>query len=304
MKPGAGSLLAAVKSEGLLLTLEHSTFNPAHRFVAVDWSGALDAGTQRRSIWLADCRLNDRDSTGKLDALELRSGESRSAVEAFLLGAVAATPALVAGLDFSFSYPAPFLEQLGCSDVFQFWDRVAAEGELWLTQPHAHFWGRGKVARPAGHVAPEWFGYRQTELAAKTGNVLPRSSFQIGGAGAVGTGAVRGIPMLARLRRAGFHVWPFDPPGLPLLVEIYPRLLTGPVIKSSAPARAAYLARADFAALPDPVRASAEASEDAFDALVSAWRMREQARAFKQLAWPLDARTRLEGAIWRPNAAG
>ncbi len=264
------------------------------RFLAIDWSGAIDPGAQRRGIWIAEC-------TRHPSPVQLGSGESRVAVEAYLLRAAAETPRLVAGLDFSFSFPAPFLDELGCADAFAFWDRLSAEGEHWLSQPHAHFWGRGKVPRPPGHVAPQWFGYRQTELNAKSGNILPRSSFQIGGAGAVGTGSLRGIPMLARLRRAGFHVWPFDPPGLPLLVEIYPRLLTGPVIKSRAAARAEYLAREEFAALPDAVRAAASASEDAFDALISALRMREYAARWTELAWPPDPRTRLEGAIWRPG---
>ncbi len=233
--------------------------------------------------------------------MALGSGEGRAAFERSLLRAAAHTPELVAGLDFSFSYPAAFLDQLGCADAPAFWDRVAAEGERWLNEPHPHFWGRGRVGRPAGHVAPGWFGYRRTELKAKSGNTLPRSSFQIGGAGAVGTGSLRGIPMLARLRAAGFSIWPFDPPRLPLLVEIYPRLLTGPVVKSSLAARAEYLGRPEFAELPSRVRAAAEGSEDAFDALVSAWRMREHAADWAALAWPLEEPMRREGAIWRPH---
>ncbi len=265
------------------------------RFLAVDWSGALDPAAQRRGIWVADCWRDDRLP------IQLRSGESRAAVELLLLQAAAHTPELVAGLDFSFCYPAPFLDQLGCADAPAFWDCVAADGERWLTEPHPHFWGRGRVGRPDGHVAPQWFGYRQTELDAKTGNTLPRSSFQIGGAGSVGAGSLRGIPMLARLRAAGYSIWPFDPPHLPLLVEIYPRLLTGPVVKSSPSARTEYLARGEFAALPDPVRLAAQASEDAFDALVSAWRMRQHGAAWTALTWPPDQRTQREGAIWRPR---
>ena len=283
---------------------------PSTRWIAIDWSGALDAGAQRRGIWLADCRLNDRDDFGALQPVTLRSGESRAEVERFLLDAASAEPTLVAGLDFSFSYPEAFLDQLGCADAPAFWERVAEDGESWLAAdaaarqppaPHAHFWGRGKVSRPAGHLAPSWFGYRQTELAAVSSGRLPRSSFQIGGAGAVGTGSLRGIPMLARLRRAGYHIWPFDPPRLPLLVEIYPRLLTGPVVKSSREARAAYLARPAYASLPPAALAAALASEDAFDALLSAWRMREHAAAWPTLPWPPDPRTRREGAIWRPD---
>ncbi|MEX0750548.1 MAG: hypothetical protein WD359_07030, partial [Dehalococcoidia bacterium] len=61
------------------------------------------------------------------------------------------------------------------------------------------------------------------------------------GAGAVGTGSLRGMPMLHRLHAAGMHIWPYDDPGYPLVIEIYPRLLTGPVRKSSPQARARYI---------------------------------------------------------------
>lgn len=59
-----------------------------------------------------------------------------------------------------------------------------------------------------------------------------KSVFLIGGAGAVGTASVRGMPALLRLARAGFSIWPFDQPGWPQAVEIYPRVLTGPVVKT------------------------------------------------------------------------
>src|SRR5205085_2351508 len=51
----------------------------------------------------------------------------------------------------------------------------------------------------------------------------PKSVFQLVGAGQVGTGSLRGIPFLPRLRER-FAIWPFDEPRLPLVVEVYPRL--------------------------------------------------------------------------------
>ena len=47
---------------------------------------------------------------------------------------------------------------------------------------------------------------------------------------------------LRELQDAGFSVWPFDPPRLPLVVEIYPRWLTGPVndVPGSSAGRARY----------------------------------------------------------------
>jgi hypothetical protein len=206
------------------------------RYLAIDWSGALDPAYQRKGIWIADLWLNDLNLDTLPQPPTLRSGESRVAVEALLIKIAQQTPATIAGIDFSFSYPQAFLHQLGCRSALELWDHITREGENWLTTPHPCFWGRGKGSRrPDGHLAPDWRGYRQTELQARSGNDLPRSSFQIGGAGAVGTGSLRGIPMLPRLRQAGWSIWPFDPPSLPLLVEIYPRLLTGPVVKSSPP---------------------------------------------------------------------
>jgi hypothetical protein len=49
------------------------------------------------------------------------------------------------------------------------------------------------------------------------------------------------MPMLRRLRAQGFAVWPFDAFSMPLLVEIYPRVFTGNVVKSNPVARQHYL---------------------------------------------------------------
>jgi hypothetical protein len=265
--------------------------------LAIDWSGALAPAVQRRSIAVA-CA----DVSG--GAVTLRRGLLRGEVEAEVAALGRSGAQVVAGLDFSFSLPEHFLEQQGCASAPQLWALVQAEGERWLREPgHPHFWGRRKGERqPAGQRAPQWLGYRACERAAALGRRLPGSTFQIGGAGAPGTGSLRGMPMLARLRAAGWSVWPFDLPRLPLLVEIYPRLLTGPVVKSDPTARTQYLAGPEYAGLPDAVRAEAAASEDAFDALVSALVMRGHAAEFARLRRAQDRRTLLEGAIWRPGA--
>ena len=85
--------------------------------------------------------------------------------------------------------------------------------------------------RPAGQEQ-----FRRTEATiAAVGGIRPKSTFQIGGAGSVGTGSVRGFPILARLRAGGFTIWPFDvAPTPPVAVEIYPRALTGAVVKRDA----------------------------------------------------------------------
>ncbi|HKO17268.1 MAG TPA: hypothetical protein VJU82_00120, partial [Acidobacteriaceae bacterium] len=114
-----------------------------------------------------------------------------------------------------------------------------------------------------------------------------------------------------RLHEAGFRVWPFEHPALgagqgearPLLVEIYPRLLTGEVHKGNAKARQEYLAkkrREDpaYRSLSATVMTRARGSEDAFDALVSVMEMVERRESFLALRKAKDKVTLLEGAVW------
>lgn len=130
----------------------------------------------------------------------------------------------------------------------------------------------------------------------------PKSVFQIGGAGAVGTGSLRGMEHLATLAAADCSIWPFDPPGWPRVVEIYPRLLTGKVHKSRHRERLGHLEE-HFAALPEPWRERAAGSEDAFDAAVSALRMADGTDALVCLERAdEDSPELLEGEIWIPPA--
>ena len=147
---------------------------------------------------------------------------------------------------------------------------------------------------------------------ARIAGIAPKSVFQIGGAGAVGTASLRGMPGLLRLREAGFRIWPFDAPELrrvPMVVEIYTRLMTGAVNKSSEAARTAYLAnkrkgRDLFAGLSRSVLAKARGSEDAFDALVSAMVMVEHRSEFVGLKRTRDEVIRMEGHTWVPGLVG
>jgi len=109
---------------------------------------------------------------------------------------------------------------------------------------------------------------------------------------------------LLTLRRAGFSIWPFDPPSLPLVLEIYPRSFTGSVLKSSAHAREAYL-RTHLAEFPQAVLALASASEDAFDALCSVIAMERQRAEFTRLTQAQNSDALLEGSIFpgRPLTA-
>ncbi len=94
-----------------------------------------------------------------------------------------------------------------------------------------------------------------------------------------------------------------------MVVEIYTRLMTGAVNKSSEAARTAYLAQrqresALYAGLSRGVLAKAKASEDAFDALVSAMVMVEHRGEFAGLRRTEDEVFRMEGQTWVPGVEG
>ena len=242
------------------------------------------------------------------------------------------TPRMVVGFDFTFSYPAWFLRELGIASAPEFWRLVAdGQGERWLHKDceDGRFWGRvgsrrhgKKPAEFCGEHAHRMLRRAETVLKvraemtdplqiARIAGIAPKSVFQIGGAGAVGTASLRGMPGLLRLREAGFRIWPYDAPSVkkPMVVEIYTRLMTGAVTKSSEVARTAYLAKkrnenALFAGLSRGVMVKARASEDAFDALVTALVMVEHRREFAGLRRTEDEVFRMEGQTWVPGLVG
>lgn len=257
------------------------------RTVAVDWSGnAAGAG---RTIWVAQV------AGGELRFLE--NGRGREEVARLLVDWAADDPELVIGLDFAFSLPAWYLRAAGLASARELWKLAAADGERWLAAGETPFWGRPGRKRPdLGDRAH----FRATELAAPaTAGIRPKSAFQVGGAGAVGTGSIRGMAILWMLHDAGFSIWPFDRPRRPCVVEIYPRLLSGPVRKSSPDARRSYLERSGLVE-NRAMRGLAASTEDAFDAAVSAiamWRHRDDLLSLRE---PADELALLEGLIWSP----
>jgi hypothetical protein len=261
----------------------------------------------------------------------LEAGRTREELVEWLIEMARETPRMVVSLDCCFSFPAWFLAEHGCATVFEFWKKVAdGQGERWLAREceevarDVRFWG-------APHKRPEEFcganlhrSMRFTDMdnkitpkmlegdperAAKVRGITPKSPFQIGGSGSVGTGSLRAMPHLLKLHKAGFRVWPFEAARLnattsqPLLVEMYTRLMTGAVKKSNAEARKVYLAAkkndAVYAGLSRAVMTKALGSEDAFDALVSCLEMVRWRSEFSGLKATKDETLRLEGITWR-----
>jgi len=265
---------------------------PSERVVAVDWSGRAETAGQRRHIWAAEVAAGT--------VVAVTGGRTRAGVVEHLVALACEHARLVVGLDFSFSFPHWWMAVRGWQDGPAAWSAAEREGEGWLDRCAPPFWGRpGRCAPPLDPHRP---ALRATEADVQaTSGARPSSTFQIGGAGAVGTASVRGMPMLARLRAAGFRVWPFDAPGFPLVVEIYPRVLTGPVRKSDPVARRRLLARR-FPDLDPALAQISGASEDAFDATVSALVMAAHAPELAALPHLTDRLSRAEGRVWRPSA--
>jgi hypothetical protein len=258
------------------------------RFIAIDWSGAK-SGCEKK-IWLAEAREEN--------LVRLECGRDREGVAEHLIELARDPPGLVAGFDFGFSAPAWFVRKLGAASAPDLWALACTEAENWLSDGMPPFWGGGRGPRPV-LPRPEDH-YRLSDMAlAPVGGIQIKSLFQVGGSGSVGTGSLRGWPVLHRLRSAGFSVWPFDRPELPLVVEIYPRLLTGPVNKSRRETREAYVEK-HFPDLAAAIREKAISSEDAFDAAVSALRMASELDC-ESLPAVTDADILLEGVIWHPN---
>lgn len=258
----------------------------APRVLAIDWSGAKSGA--RRKIWLAEAR------NGQLVRLE--NGRNRGEIAEHLLGELERDPRLLVGLDFAFSLPAWYLRDRDLTTATELWQLAEREAEAWLEDCEPPFWGR------PGRVKPELPSqFRRTDASVQpVGGIRPKSPFQIGGAGAVGTGSLRGMPMLQRLSEAGYRVWPFDRAEPPALVEIYPRVLTGAVVKSNPKARAEYL-DARFPELSVRHRSLAASSDDALDAAVSAVILSREAAAVTALDAATDPVELLEGRIWCPD---
>ena len=300
------------------------------RVVAVDWSGDKGPG-QRKKLWAGVWTAAGAGNAGRV---QLESGRTREELIGWLVELGRETPRMVVGVDCCFSFPAWFLEEHGCGTVFEFWRKVAeGKGEEWLHREceDARFWGVAG-GRRNGKRPEEFCGdglrrmMRVTDYenkiaarmeggdparAAKVFGITPKSPFQIGGSGSVGTGSLRAMPWLMKLREEGFRVWPFEFAALgarprPLLVEMYTRLLTGAVKKSNPAARREYLLAkkrvdAAYAGLSRAVMVKALASEDAFDALVCCMEMVRWREEFAGLRATRDAVLRLEGITWRPG---
>ena len=144
--------------------------------------------------------------------------------------------------------------------------RSSGTGPASSTRP-----GRRSTAAKGTTAPPLDRRYRVTERRLREQGLRCGSTFQVRGPGLGGDGHPArpsppgrpgsGRPAHLAVRSRG--------PG-PTVAEVYPRMFTGPVVKSRADARAAAWAGAEIAGADRAGRAGRSPSEDAFDAAVTA----------------------------------
>ena len=224
------------------------------RYVVVDWSANSTPKRGRDSIWIA---LFDGLRT-TVENHSTRAGAERRLGDIVDDGSDRRT---LIGVDFSLGYPTGTGVAFGvdgepwCSTMSMITEmivddeqnannrfEVAAALNERMTGVAAPFWGcpPARTSPTLGSTKPASFGpvdeWRVVEQRLRGDGSQPFSSWQLLGAGAVGSQTLLGVPMVHRLlrREQGLvHVWPFttglrapvaDDPTV-VIVEVWPSML-------------------------------------------------------------------------------
>lgn len=227
------------------------------RVVVADWSSAAAPSPPRESadaIWIG---VSDAGGT------TARYCRTRAEAETVLRELIANQPTgarLLIGFDFPMGYPAGFAARLtGSAQARAVWNWLArhirddgrnannrfavADAINWRLGGRGPFWGR-----PAGAGLAFLPARKEVDYAALGLNERRQVEQLVPGAqpvwkcyttGSVGGQALVGLPLIDRLAALpGVAVWPFDPPGSPVvLAEVYPSLLRRPVRAAGDPIR-------------------------------------------------------------------
>lgn len=151
------------------------------RVFAADWTGAREPV---RNLWLAEAE------PGCLH--DVREFDARQTLTTHLLAIASDTEEMFVGLDFAFSLPAWFLDEVGAATHEDLWRHMADHADEWLA-PRDPFWGN--AGRPP---ISEEFRRTERDVGSRIGK-RPTSPFKLVGADQVGRGSLRGMLALAEL---------------------------------------------------------------------------------------------------------
>ncbi len=215
------------------------------RIAILDWSAAGKPKTGRDSIWLGITDAFGTETKNIPTRLLAESALSQLIEESQTTG-----KRLLIGVDFALSAPKGFTERVtGTAHPFALWSflreriiegpdnftnyrDVAAEmnaafdedGPFWGNTTRQDILGlpRTKPPLPQGIET-----YRRTEVIARHEGAMPKTLWQLAGAGAVGAQSLTGMAMLSRLKAVhpAIKVWPFEAPDLITVAEVYPSLI-------------------------------------------------------------------------------
>ena len=233
----------------------YDTVPPFDTVIVVDWSAAnvpSPAKASADAIWMGVARGGDA---------QVSYHRTRAAAEV-ALGAVLDTEAqagrrVLTGFDFPLGYPSGFAARLtGTPSARAVWDWLEAHLVIGPDNRsnrfelaagiNARFGGAGPFwGRPAGLDLPalpvrKLVDYAALGLAERRAvdGVVPRAQpvWKLYTTGSVGSQALTGLPMIARLaRRKGCAVWPIEgADGALVLAEVYPSLLARDVAHAVA----------------------------------------------------------------------
>ena len=205
----------------------------------VDWSASAKPSPARPSadaIWVGICNGSDE---------RVAYLRTRAAAETLLRDLITTGNWLI-GFDFPMGYPTGFAQRLtGQATAPAVWDwleariedtpenrnnrfQVAAEMNRQLGG--GPFWGR-----PANLALPDLPARKLVDYPAlglperrAVERLVPSAQpvWKLYTTGSVGSQALMGLPLIARLSRlSGVAVWPFQPPERVTLAEVYPSLL-------------------------------------------------------------------------------
>ncbi len=220
----------------------------------VDWTGGGDTGPtpKKDAIWMA------RAAGGHADAPEYVRNRliARDRLAEEIQKTLDAGERLMIGFDFPFGYPQGFARHItGSDDPFALWQWITDRaGDLKDGKNRFDLAAQMNALLPGD--GPFWFNGIKREidgLSRKKPPTLPVTElrkaetlakgaftcWQMGGAGAVGSQVLMGLPILQSLRAMfpdQIAVWPFEPLDRPIaFIEIWPSLIAAEVAANQQP---------------------------------------------------------------------
>jgi molybdopterin molybdotransferase len=215
------------------------------RVAIVDWSAANRPRTGRDSIWLG---IADDASVTSENLATRHAAEAR--LSALIEAALERGERMLIGADFAFGFPAGFASALtGRAEALAVWEWLARHLEDDAANRNNRFQVAAAMNRALPGLGPFWFRPVGPDLPdlpdkgrARGGHGLQdlravearsrgaQSVWKLGGAGAVGSQTLTGLPVLWRLRAhypGRVVAWPFeDWRSAPVvLAEVFPSLL-------------------------------------------------------------------------------